>query len=68
MNNLPGGSSENSVTEYREALDQVFQISNFLKCGVDKNVLVSMIQLVELGVKPEHVAAIVAEIKKPIKE
>lgn len=46
MNNLPGGSRDNDLTEYREALDQVFQLSNFLKCGVDKNVLAAMIQLV----------------------
>ena len=46
MYHLPGGSKDNDITEYREALDHVYQLSNFLKCGVDKNVLASMIQLV----------------------
>ena len=34
-----------------------------MKCGVDKNMLSSMIQLAEYGVKPEHIATIVTEIK-----
>lgn len=63
MNHLPGHSRENEIAQSREALDLVFQISNYLKCGVDKNMLSSMIQLAEYGVKPEHIATIVAEIK-----
>lgn len=39
-----------------------------MKCGVDKNVLASMIQLIEYGVKPEHIATIVAEIKNAKKQ
>jgi mitotic-spindle organizing protein 1 len=60
MNNLIGNYRDNEQNEAREALDQVFQISNFLKCSIDKNTLAIMISLVENGVKPEQVAAIVA--------
>lgn len=35
-------------------------MANFLKCGVDKNTLAIMINMVENGCKPDHVAAIVS--------
>ncbi len=68
MNNLPGGQRENEHAEYREVIEQTFQLSNYLKCGIDKNVLVSMINLVEYGVPPEKVAMIVAAIRKAPKD
>lgn len=43
-----------------DALDDAYKISNLLKCGVDKNTLTVMINLVENGVKPEHVAMMVS--------
>lgn len=46
MNSLPGGLRENEQQEIRDALDQAFQISNFLKCGIDKNTLLIMIELI----------------------
>lgn len=46
MNQLPGGVRENEQQEIRDALDQAYQISNYLKCGVDKNTLAIMISLV----------------------
>ena len=64
MNQLPGGNRENEQQAVRDSLDQAQQISNYLKCGVDKNTLSIMVSLVEHGVKPEHVAMIVSEIKK----
>jgi len=60
MNSLPGGLRENEQQEIRDALDQAFQISNFLKCGIDKSTLLIMIELIEYGAKPEHVAQIVS--------
>lgn len=44
-------------------LESAHIISSFLKCGVDKNTLAIMINMVESGWRPEHVAALVAEIK-----
>ena len=52
MNQLPGGNRENEQQAVRDSLDQVQQISNYLKCGVDKNTLSIMVSLVEHGVKP----------------
>lgn len=46
MNNLPGGQRENTQQEMRDALDQAYQISNYLKCGIDKTTLSIMISLV----------------------
>lgn len=34
-----------------------------MKCGIDKKTLAIMINMVESGCKPDHVAAIVADIK-----
>jgi hypothetical protein len=64
MNNLPGVNRENEQQEIRDALESAYQISNYLKCGVDKTALAIMISLVENGCKPEHVAMIVSEIKR----
>lgn len=64
MNSLPAAPRDNEQNDKREGIDQAYQISNFLKCEVDKNTLAVMIDLVEYGVKPEHVAMMVAEIKK----
>lgn len=49
--------------EAYQALDSAYQISSYLKCNIDKNTLAIMISMVESGCKPEHIAAIVAEIK-----
>lgn len=54
--------------EERQCLENIYQISNYLKCDVDKSTLAIMINLVENGVKPEHVVAIVEEIKRNKKE
>lgn len=59
MNQLPGAGRD-SYNDLRDALDQLFTISNFLKCGVSKETLAIMTSLIDKGVKPEHVAAIVA--------
>jgi len=64
MNQLPGGHREDEQQEIRDALDQAYQISNYLHCGVDKSTVGSMMSLAEQGVKPEHIAMIVSEIKK----
>ena len=59
-------NSQNSMRneESLQTLENLHQISNFLKCGIDKNTLAVMIHMIESGAKPEHVAAIVAEIKQ----
>ena len=56
-NNTHGRQSDNY--EEKQCLENLFQISNLLKCGVDKNTLAIMTNLVESGIKPEHVVAIV---------
>lgn len=38
--------------EAYQALENMYQISNYLKCGIDKNTLAIMINMVESGCKP----------------
>ena len=65
MNSLPNnGVSSTRNDEAYQALDNLHQISNYLRCGIDKNTLAIMINMVENGCKPEQVAAIVSEIKE----
>ena len=64
MNQLPGAHREQDKILAREALEQLYEMSNHLKCGLDKPTLASLTQLVEYGAKPEHVAMIAAELKK----
>lgn len=60
----PANSHHPRNEEAIQALEEAHQISSFLRCGIDKNTLAIMINMVESGCKPEHVAAIVAEIKQ----
>ena len=65
MNNFNLGSDRNNrYDEARDGLDTVHQISNLLKCKLDKNSLRIIISLIENGVKPECVAALVDEIRR----
>lgn len=49
----------NQYHEGRETLENIFQLSNYLKCGLDKDSLAIMISLVQQGIQPEHVANLV---------
>ncbi len=67
MNHINNINTINSTTsanlkneEAYQALENAYQISNYLKCDIDKNTLVTMISMLEMGCKPEHIAAIVA--------
>ena len=64
MNSLPNGVSQTRNDEAYQALESLHQVSSYLRCGIDKNTLAIMVNMIELGCKPEHVTAIVAEIKE----
>lgn len=59
MNYLPGNYNPSNQNDAREALDTVYQISNYLKCDLDKSTIAILISLIENGVKADQVAAIV---------
>ena len=52
-----------AVTEARESLDILHQISTLLNTGLDKEVLSICISLLENGVNPEALAAVVKELR-----
>lgn len=53
----------NEYHEGRETLENIYQLSNYLKCNLDKQSLAIMINLIEQGVQPEIVAKLVNEIR-----
>lgn len=48
----------------REALDLVYEISQILDTGLDKETLSILVALVETGVNPEALAAVVRELRR----
>lgn len=50
--------------EARETLDIMFEMSQILNCGIDQHTLSILAQLVENGVNPEALAAVVKELKR----
>jgi mitotic-spindle organizing protein 1 len=53
-----------SVQRANEALSLVQEISGILDTGLDKETLSILIGLVELGVNPEALAAVVRELRR----
>jgi mitotic-spindle organizing protein 1 len=50
-----------------DAFNALFQISECLDTGLDKETLRILVQLTELGVNPEALATVVKEVKKEAK-
>ncbi len=53
-----------SVQRANEALELVSEISNILDTGLDKETLSILIGLLEQGVNPEALAAVVRELRR----
>ena len=53
-----------SVQRANEALSLVHEISTILDTGLDKETLSILIGLIELGVNPEALAAVVRELRR----
>ena len=50
-----------------DAFNALFQISECLETGLDKETLRVLVQLTELGVNPEALATVVKDVKKEAK-
>lgn len=64
MSNRPGGLVSASSKAEQETFETLFQISQLLNTGLDKQTLSTCMQLCQLGVNPEALASVVKEIKK----
>jgi mitotic-spindle organizing protein 1 len=42
----------------------IFEVSNILNTGLDRKTLATCIQMIEAGVNPESLAAVVRELKR----
>jgi mitotic-spindle organizing protein 1 len=54
----------NTPAAARETLDIAHDISKLLDCGLDREQLAILIALVEHGVNPEALAAVVRELRR----
>jgi mitotic-spindle organizing protein 1 len=62
MNFVPNVSNYNPSSELEDArktMDSLSNLSQILKCDIDKHTLSLLISMTESGVNPEHLAAIV---------
>lgn len=57
-------TSQRGHEENSEVLDILFEISELLKTGLDKETLLVLLKLCENDVKPELLAEIILELKK----
>jgi len=48
----------------RETLDTAHEISKLLDCGLDRESLAVLIALIEHGINPEALAAVVLELRR----
>eukprot|EP00241_Pyramimonas_parkeae_P013995 CAMPEP_0114251064 /NCGR_PEP_ID=MMETSP0058-20121206/15060_1 /TAXON_ID=36894 /ORGANISM="Pyramimonas parkeae, CCMP726" /LENGTH=73 /DNA_ID=CAMNT_0001364819 /DNA_START=115 /DNA_END=336 /DNA_ORIENTATION=+ len=56
--------SSTTVQEAKETLEIVHELSRLLDCGLDRETLSILIALVENGVNPEALAAVVKELRR----
>lgn len=54
--------------ERAQLLDSLFELSNILETGLDRESLSILLELTESGVNPEALAALVKELRKQRKE
>lgn len=61
---MPSNSNAMDMEDAKQTLDAVYELSMLMKCGVDRNTLSILVSMIESGIKPEQLAAIVEEIKR----
>ncbi|KAK3252540.1 hypothetical protein CYMTET_38173 [Cymbomonas tetramitiformis] len=57
-------SGNSSIHQAKETLDVTFEISKLLNTGLDRETLSVLMALVENGVNPEALAAVVKELRR----
>ncbi|CAI8041499.1 Mitotic-spindle organizing protein 1 [Geodia barretti] len=58
------GPSTHRIAEARDAMKTVKEISDLLNTGLDEETLKVCVQLLEAGVNPEALAAVVRELRR----
>ena len=56
--------SQLDIEESRETFEILYELSQILNCGVNRDALSTMVSMIENGVNPEALAAVVKEMKK----
>jgi mitotic-spindle organizing protein 1 len=57
-------SDEQAVRPREETMDVLFDISQLLQTGLDRETLTTLVGLTETGVNPEALAAVVKELRR----
>jgi len=60
------GSDSSLVTDRSEELEALLGMSQALQCGLDRRILLVLLQLVEQGVHPEALADLVLELRQAL--
>jgi len=53
-----------TAQQAKETMEIVYELSRLLDCGLDRETLSILIALVETGVNPEALAAVVKELRR----
>ena len=53
-----------TAREAAQTIDTIYEISQILDCGLDKETLSILVSLCESGVNPEALAAVVKELRR----
>jgi len=57
-------SYQSELEEAKETLEIIYELSQLLNCGLDKQTLSILVSLCENGVNPDALAAVVKELKR----
>eukprot|EP00240_Pyramimonas_obovata_P019289 CAMPEP_0118932106 /NCGR_PEP_ID=MMETSP1169-20130426/9130_1 /TAXON_ID=36882 /ORGANISM="Pyramimonas obovata, Strain CCMP722" /LENGTH=72 /DNA_ID=CAMNT_0006874711 /DNA_START=213 /DNA_END=431 /DNA_ORIENTATION=+ len=57
-------ASGTTIQQAKETFEVVYELSRLLDCGLDRETLSILIALVENGVNPEALAAVVKELRR----
>lgn len=59
-----GTFSQLEVEEARETIEILNEISQILNCGLDRQTISILVSMIEMGVNPEALAAVVQEMRR----
>ncbi|EJU06409.1 hypothetical protein DACRYDRAFT_45380 [Dacryopinax primogenitus] len=57
-------SREDRLSSAQQTLDTLFDLSQLLNTGLDRETLATCVELIERGTNPEALAAVVQEMRK----
>lgn len=63
-NNNKKAFSQIEVEEAREAIEILNEMAQILNCGLDRQTISILVSMIEMGVNPEALAAVVQEMRR----